>query len=52
MSGPESPIRLFDLSGKSALVTGATGAFGRVAPRALGAAGVNAVLAGANRDLL
>ena len=52
MSGPESPVRLFDLSGRSALITGATGAFGRVASRALGAAGVNTALAGANRELL
>ena len=52
MRGPETPIRLFDLSGKSALVVGATGAFGRVASRALGAAGVRVVLAGGNESLL
>jgi NAD(P)-dependent dehydrogenase (short-subunit alcohol dehydrogenase family) len=43
---------LFDVSGKSALITGATGAFGRMAARALGAGGAKLTLAaGSAEDL-
>ncbi|MBX2837208.1 MAG: SDR family oxidoreductase [Gammaproteobacteria bacterium] len=43
---------LFDLSGRSALVTGATGALGSAAARALSAAGAHVTLAGGNADKL
>ncbi|MDO7840785.1 SDR family NAD(P)-dependent oxidoreductase [Sphingomonas immobilis] len=43
---------LFDLSGKSALVTGASGAFGAAAARALAAAGAHVTLSGANEAAL
>ncbi len=39
------PAHLFDIRGKVALVTGATGAFGTVAARVLGGAGARLVLA-------
>lgn len=44
--------KLFDLSGKSALVTGATGALGCAAARALAAAGAHVTLAGGNAGKL
>lgn len=44
--------KLFDLGGKSALVTGATGALGSAAARALSAAGAHVTLAGGNADKL
>ena len=40
---------LFDLTGRSALVTGATGAFGTAAARALAGAGARVTLAGSNQ---
>jgi NAD(P)-dependent dehydrogenase (short-subunit alcohol dehydrogenase family) len=43
---------LFDLSGRSALVTGASGAFGAAAARALAGAGAHVTLAGGNADAL
>lgn len=43
---------LFDLSGKSALVTGATGAFGRASANALASAGANVAIAGGNVAVL
>jgi NAD(P)-dependent dehydrogenase (short-subunit alcohol dehydrogenase family) len=43
---------LFDVSGRSALVTGATGAFGQAASRALAAAGARVTLAGGSADTL
>jgi NAD(P)-dependent dehydrogenase (short-subunit alcohol dehydrogenase family) len=46
------PLALFDVSGRSALVTGATGAFGAAASRALSAAGASVALAGASVDKL
>jgi NAD(P)-dependent dehydrogenase (short-subunit alcohol dehydrogenase family) len=42
----------FDLSGKSALVTGATGALGSVAAKALAGAGAAVTLAGAKKEQL
>lgn len=42
----------FDLTGKSALVTGGTGALGSTAARALAGAGASVTLAGANKDKL
>jgi NAD(P)-dependent dehydrogenase (short-subunit alcohol dehydrogenase family) len=46
------PAKLFDLSERSALVTGATGALGTAAARGLAAAGANLTLAGGNADRL
>lgn len=46
------PLSLFDVSGKVALVTGASGAFGQVAARALAGAGCRLVLAAGNADAL
>ena len=43
-----NPQALFDVAGKVALVTGASGAFGRVAALTLAGAGASVVLAGAN----
>jgi NAD(P)-dependent dehydrogenase (short-subunit alcohol dehydrogenase family) len=42
------PARLFDVRGKIAVVTGASGAFGALAARVLAAAGVRLVLAAGN----
>lgn len=47
-----SPASLFDLTGRSALITGATGALGRTAARALAGAGAHVTLAGANEEKL
>jgi len=43
---------LFDLTGRSALVTGASGAFGAAAARALAGAGAHVTLAAASQDAL
>jgi NAD(P)-dependent dehydrogenase (short-subunit alcohol dehydrogenase family) len=43
-----SPLSLFDISGKSALIIGGTGTFGSAAARALAAAGCNLTLADRN----
>ena len=48
----EPPLALFDVSGRSALVTGATGAFGRAACKALSAAGAKVTIAGGNVEKL
>jgi NAD(P)-dependent dehydrogenase (short-subunit alcohol dehydrogenase family) len=50
MSAP--PLGLFDLSGKSALITGSTGAFGTMAARTLAEAGAKVTLAGGNAEAL
>jgi len=47
-----NPQSLFDVSGKVALVTGASGAFGAVAARTLAGAGCRLVLAAGNADAL
>lgn len=44
--------KLFDISGQSALVTGATGALGSAAARALVSAGAHVTLAGGNTEKL
>jgi len=44
--------KLFDISGKSALVTGATGALGSAAAKALTSAGAHVTLAGGNEEKL
>ncbi len=43
-------LELFDLTGRSALVTGASGAFGGAAARALAGAGAHVMLAAGNAD--
>lgn len=47
-----TPASIFDLTGKSALVTGATGAFGEQAALALAGAGAHVTIAGANEEKL
>ena len=44
-----NPLSLFDVSGKSALITGGSGAFGRAVALALAALGANVTIAGASR---
>lgn len=46
------PLSVFDVSGKVALITGASGAFGAVAARTLAAAGCKLALATGNQDAL
>ena len=46
------PSELFDVSGRSALITGASGAFGAVAARTLAEAGCRLTLAAGNSDAL
>src|SRR2546429_2944807 len=41
----KNPLSLFDIRGKSAVVTGASGAFGALAAKVLAGAGANVVLA-------
>ncbi|MFK7752115.1 MAG: SDR family NAD(P)-dependent oxidoreductase [Sedimentitalea sp.] len=48
MSALDNPLSMFDVVGKVALVTGASGAFGAVAARCLSGAGCKVVLAGGN----
>ncbi|NKB29060.1 MAG: SDR family oxidoreductase [Rhodobacteraceae bacterium] len=48
----QNPLSMFDVSGKTALITGASGAFGMVAARVLAGAGCNLVLAAGNADAL
>jgi NAD(P)-dependent dehydrogenase (short-subunit alcohol dehydrogenase family) len=45
----DNPLSLFDIRGKVALVTGASGAFGAVASRVLAAAGARLVLCAGNK---
>ncbi len=40
-----NPLSLFDIKGKTAIVTGASGAFGALAAKILAGAGANVVLA-------
>jgi len=47
-----NPQGLFDIKGKAALITGASGAFGAVAARALAGAGCRLVLAAGNETAL
>ena len=46
------PARLFDVAGKSALIIGATGAFGKVACATLGAAGAKLTVTAGNGEAL
>ena len=47
-----NPAPLFEVEGKSALITGATGALGAVAARALAEAGAKLTLTGGNKEQL
>ncbi len=47
-----STAKLFDLSGKNALITGATGSLGAAAARALGGAGAHVTIVGGNAEAL
>jgi NAD(P)-dependent dehydrogenase (short-subunit alcohol dehydrogenase family) len=44
----KNPLSLFDIKGKTAIVTGASGAFGTLASKVLAGAGANLVLAAGN----
>src|SRR5215216_7456297 len=44
----KNPLSLFDISGRTAIVTGASGAFGTLAAKVLAGAGANVVLAAGN----
>ena len=48
----DNPLSFFDISGKIALITGASGAFGAVAARCLSGAGAKVVLAAGNADAM
>lgn len=55
MSSPQTttaPLTLFELEGRSVLITGATGALGSAAARALAAAGARLTLAAGNAEAL
>src|SRR5262249_47305296 len=49
---PKNPLSLFDIRGKTAIITGATGAFGALAAKVLAAAGANVVICANNADSL
>ncbi len=48
----KNPASLFDVKGKTAIVTGATGAFGALAAKVLAGAGANLVIAASKADEL
>ena len=48
----KNPLSLFDVKGKTAIVTGATGAFGALAAQVLSGAGCNVVLAAGGAEAL
>ena len=48
----KNPLSLFDVRGKTAIVTGATGAFGALAAKVLAGAGANVVLAAGGAEAL
>lgn len=52
MADLSNPLSMFDVTGKVALVTGASGAFGMVAARVLAGAGCKLVLAAGNAEAL
>src|ERR1700737_1310044 len=55
MSDPDflkNPLSLFDIRGKTAIITGATGAFGELAAKVLAGAGANVVLSAGNAEKL
>ena len=48
----KNPLSLFDIRGKAAIVTGASGAFGALAAKVLAGAGANVVLCASKADEL
>lgn len=48
----DNPLSMFDVKGKVALITGASGAFGAVAAKCLSGAGAKVVLAAGNADAM
>jgi NAD(P)-dependent dehydrogenase (short-subunit alcohol dehydrogenase family) len=48
----KNPLSLFDIKGKTAIVTGASGAFGALAAKVLAGAGANVVIAAGKADEL
>jgi NAD(P)-dependent dehydrogenase (short-subunit alcohol dehydrogenase family) len=48
----KNPLSLFDVKGKTAIITGATGAFGALAAQVLAGAGCNLVIAAGGADAL
>src|SRR5580704_16867981 len=46
----KNPLSLFDVKGKSAIITGATGAFGAIAAKTLAAAIANVVITANNAE--
>src|SRR3989442_1622418 len=48
----QNPLSLFDIRGKTAIVTGASGAFGALGAKVLAGAGANVVLAASKADEL
>ena len=48
----KNPLSLFDIRGKTAIVTGASGAFGALAAKVLAGAGCNLVLAAGGQEAL
>ena len=52
MTDLTNPLSMFDVKGKVALITGASGAFGMVAARVLAGAGCKLVLVAGNADAL
>jgi NAD(P)-dependent dehydrogenase (short-subunit alcohol dehydrogenase family) len=48
----KNPLSLFDVKGKTAIITGASGAFGALAAKVLAGAGAQVVLAGSKQDEL
>src|SRR5437868_7910112 len=48
----KNPLSLFDIRGKTAIITGASGAFGALAAKTLAGAGANVVLAASKADEL
>jgi len=48
----KNPLSLFDIKGKTAIVTGATGAFGALAAKVLAGAGANVVICASGADAL
>jgi NAD(P)-dependent dehydrogenase (short-subunit alcohol dehydrogenase family) len=48
----KDPLALFDVRGKTAIITGATGAFGALAAKVLAGAGANTVLAASREEEL
>ncbi len=48
----KNPSSLFDVSGRVAIVTGASGSFGALASKVLAGAGAHLVLAGSNKDAI